>query len=375
MNLTDVLHAVDVHAEGELTRVVVGGLPLLRPGTTMAAQRLALMEDDSLRRYLLGEPRGHLCLHAVCVYPPTDPAAAAGIVILESTDYPAMSGSNLICTATVLLETGMVAMHEPITEFGIETPAGLIRVYAECKNGCCERVTFGNVPAYVVGLDLPLELPGWGELHVDVAWGGAFFAFVKASDFDLEIVPDQAAQLAELGSRITAAAAAQIPAQHHLRSDLHTITFTTFTAPPRAGGDGRNTTVVSPGRLDRSPCGTATSARLAVLHARGELEVGQTFVHESIISSKFVARIEGLTEVGPARAVRPSISGRAWLTGTQQLGRDRRDPLGAGFAVADTWRGSNPDWTIDVAAAPDDSVLGSRQHLDLAVLSTEAEGQ
>jgi proline racemase len=375
MNLTDVLHAVDVHAEGELTRVVVGGLPLLRPGTTMAAQRLALLEDDSLRRYLLGEPRGHLCLHAVCVYPPTDPAAAAGIVILESTDYPAMSGSNLICTATVLLETGMVAMHEPITEFGIETPAGLIRVYAECKNGCCERVTFGNVPAYVVGLDLPLELPGWGELHVDVAWGGAFFAFVKASDFDLEIVPDQAAQLAELGSRITAAAAAQIPAQHHLRSDLHTITFTTFTAPPRAGGDGRNTTVVSPGRLDRSPCGTATSARLAVLHARGELEVGQTFVHESIISSKFVARIEGLTEMGPARAVRPSISGRAWLTGTQQLGRDRRDPLGAGFAVADTWRGSNPDWTIDVAAAPDDSVLGSRQHLDLAVLSTEAEGQ
>jgi proline racemase len=373
MNLTDVLHAVDVHAEGELTRVVVGGLPLLHPGVTMATQRLALMEDDSLRRYLLGEPRGHLCLHAVCLYPPTDPEAAAGIVIMESTDYPAMSGSNLICTATALLETGMVAMHEPITEFGIETPAGLVRVRAECENGCCERVTFENVPAYVVGLDLPLELPGWGQLRVDVAWGGAFFVFVDASQFDLEIVPDEAEQLAELGSQITAAAAAQIPAQHHVRPDLHSITFTTFTAPPRAGGDGRNTTVVKPGRLDRSPCGTATSARLAVLHARGELEPGQDFVHESIISSKFVARIEGLTEVGPARAVRPSISGRAWLTGIHQLGRDRRDPLGVGFAVADTWRGANVDWTIDVAATPDAAALGSHQHADLAAVSGEAE--
>jgi proline racemase len=233
-------------------------------------------------------------------------------------------------------------------------------------------VTFENVPAYVVGLDLPLELPGWGQLRVDVAWGGAFFVFVQASQLDLEIVPDQAAQLAELGSRITAAAAAQIPVQHHLRPDLRTITFTTFTAPPRGGGDGRNTTVVSPGRLDRSPCGTATSARLAVLHARGELEVGQEFVHESIISSKFVARIEGLTEVGPANAVRPSISGRAWLTGIHQLGRDRRDPLGVGFAVADTWLGSNPDWTIDVAAAADASVLGPHER-DLAAVSGEAE--
>ncbi|HEY3765130.1 MAG TPA: proline racemase family protein [Gaiellales bacterium] len=375
MRARRVITVVGCHAGGEIGNVVTGGV-LPPPGATVFEQMQALRRDgDGLRRLLLREPRGSVACHANLIVPSTRPDCAAGFIIMEPTEYPPMSGSNTICTATVLLETGMVAMHEPITEFGIETPAGLIRVYAECKNGCCERVTFGNVPAYVVGLDLPLELPGWGELHVDVAWGGAFFAFVKASDFDLEIVPDQAAQLAELGSRITAAAAAQIPAQHHLRSDLHTITFTTFTAPPRAGGDGRNTTVVSPGRLDRSPCGTATSARLAVLHARGELEVGQTFVHESIISSKFVARIEGLTEMGPARAVRPSISGRAWLTGTQQLGRDRRDPLGAGFAVADTWRGSNPDWTIDVAAAPDDSVLGSRQHLDLAVLSTEAEGQ
>jgi len=350
MNLTDILHAVDVHAEGELTRVVVGGLPPARGGVTMAEQRLTLLEDDGLRRYLLGEPRGHLCLHAVCVYPSADPDAAAGIVIMESTDYPAMSGSNLICTATVLLETGMVPMQEPVTEFAIETPAGLVGVEAQCRDGSCERVRFENVPAYVVGLDIPIELPGLGQLSVDVAWGGAFFAFVDAATFGVDIVPEHAAELADLGSRITAAASAQIPTCHPLRPDLHTITFTTFTGPSQAGGDGRNATVVSPGRLDRSPCGTATSARLAVLHARDQISVGEEFVHESIISSTFTGRIEGLTRVGELVAVRPSISGRAWITGIHQIGRDRRDPLGVGFAVADSWRGANADWTPKAAA-------------------------
>lgn len=357
MNLTDVLHAVDVHAEGELTRVVVGGLPPLGGGVTMAEQRLALMQDDGLRRYLLGEPRGHLCLHAVCLYPPADPAAAAGIVIMESTDYPAMSGSNLICTATVLLETGIVPMQEPITEFAIETPAGLVPVTAECRDGSCERVRFENVPAFVVGLDLPLQVPGHGAVRVDVAWGGAFFAFAEAEQFGLEVIPEQADELAALGSVITAAAASQIEARHPLRPDLHTVTFTTFTAPPRVGGDGRNATVINPGRLDRSACGTATSARLAVLHARGELAVGEEYLHESVISSTFIGRIEGLTDIGGQPAVRPSISGRAWLTGTHQLGRDRRDPLGRGFAVGDTWRGANRAWTINVTTG--DEGVGS----------------
>jgi proline racemase len=352
MNLTDVLHAVDVHAEGELTRVIVGGLAPIRQGVTMAEQRLSLLADDRLRRYLLGEPRGHLCLHAVCLYPAVDPDAAVGIVIMESTDYPAMSGSNLICTATVLLETGIVAMCEPRTEFAIETPAGLVRVSADCLNGNCDQVRFENVPAYVVGLDMPIRVPGLGEITVDVAWGGAFFALVDAAKCGLEIVAEQASQLAALGSRITAAAAAQIEAQHPLRQELHGVTFTTFTGPPRAGGDGRNATVVAPGRLDRSPCGTATSARLAVLHARDQIAVGEPFVHESVISSKFIGRIEGLTRLGDQPAVRPSIAGRAWLTGMHQLVRDRRDPGGLGFALGDTWRDANANWTIDVAGEP-----------------------
>ena len=343
MQLTDVLHAVDAHAEGELTRVVVGGLPPTI-GVSMADKRLELMADDSLRRYLLGEPHGHLCLHAVCVYPPSDPVAAAGMVIMESTDYPPMSGSNTICTATVLLETGMVAMDEPTTEFVLETPAGLVPVRATCRDGRCRRVEFENVPAFVVGLDVAVQVPDLGQVVVDIAWGGAFFALVDVAAVGLEIVPEQAPRLAALGQRITTAVGSQVPVVHPERPDLHTVTFTTFTGPPRAGGDGRNTTVISPGRLDRSPCGTATSARLAVLHARGELGAGAEFVHESIISTTFTGRIDGTAMVGTLPAVRPSISGRAWLTGTHQVGRDPRDPLGRGFALAYTWLAAGGQW-------------------------------
>ncbi len=343
MQLTDVLHAVDAHAEGELTRVVVGGLPPAQPAP-MAERRLELMADDSLRRYLLGEPRGQLCLHAVLVYPPSDPAADVGIVIMESTDYPAMSGSNVICAATVLLETGMVAMTEPETAFTLETPAGLVPVRAQCAGGRCERVRFENVPAFVADLDVPIHVPGLGEVLVDVAFGGAFFAIADGSMLGVELVPEQSDRISVIGQRVTAAVAEQYPVTHPERPDLHTVTFTTITGPPRAGGDGRNATVINPGRLDRSPCGTGTSARMAVMHARGELAEGEDFVHESIISTLFTGRLEGLTSIGGRPAIRPLISGRAWVTGTHQIGRDPADPLGRGFGLADTWRDAAAQW-------------------------------
>jgi proline racemase len=343
MQLTDVLHAVDAHAEGELTRVVVGGLPPARPAP-MAERRLELMTDDSLRRYLLGEPRGQLCLHAVLVYPPSDPAADVGIVIMESTDYPAMSGSNAICAATVLLETGMVTMTEPETTFTLETPAGLVPVRAQCADGRCERVQLENVPAFVADLNVPIQVPGLGEVLVDVAFGGAFFGVVNGSALGVELVPEQAGRISEIGQRVTAAVAEQYPVTHPERPDLHTVTFTTITGPPRAGGDGRNATVIKPGRLDRSPCGTGTSARMAIMHARGELAEDEEFVHESIISTLFTGRIEGLTTVSGRSAIRPSISGRGWITGTHQIWRDPEDPLGRGFALADTWHGAAAQW-------------------------------
>ena len=349
MQLTDILHAVDAHAEGELTRVVVGGLPPAPPAP-MAQRRLELMADDTLRRYLLGEPRGQLCLHAVVVYPPADPAAQAGIVIMESTDYPAMSGSNVICAATVLLETGMVAMTEPETTFTLETPAGLVAVRARCAGGRCERVRLENVPAFVTDLDVPITVPGIGEILVDVAFGGAFFGVVDGAKLGVELVPEQADRISVLGQRITAAVAEQYPVAHPERPDLHTVTFTTVTGPPQAGGDGRNATVINPGRLDRSPCGTGTSARMAIMHARGELAEGEEFVHESIISTRFTGRIEGVTTVGDRTAIRPSISGRGWITGTHQIGRDPHDPLGRGFGLADTWRGAARQWPPPCAA-------------------------
>jgi proline racemase len=336
MHATNILQAIDAHAEGELTRVVVGGLPVV-PGHTMAEKRLALMEEDRLRKYILFEPRGHVGMHSVCLFPPADPDADFGMVILEPTDYPAMSGSNVICTATVLIETGMVPMREPVTSLALETPAGLVRVVAQCSDGRCDSVKFENLPAYVVDLDIEVNVPGFAQVRIDVAWGGAFFALVDASSVGLEVVPDQADELAALGRRITAAVAEQVPCVHPTRPDLHTVTFTTFTDQPRVGGDGRNATVVYPGRLDRSACGTATSARLALLHKRGELAVGVDYVHESITSTTFTGRIEGLTTIGDTPAVRPSISGRAWITGSHQTARDPRDPFGAGFALPDTW--------------------------------------
>lgn len=343
MQITDILHAVDAHAEGELTRVVVGGLPQVG-GATMGEKRQTLMKDDALRRYLLGEPHGHICMHAVCVYPPADPAADAGIVIMEATDYPAMSGSNLICAATVLLETGMVQMTEPVSRFVIETPAGLVPVEAQCEGGRCRRVKFENVPAFVMALDVGLDVPDVGPVTADIVWGGAFFAMVDAESLGLQVTPQHARELSRLGQQITAAAADQVPVVHPERPDLHTVTFTNFTDRPRSGGHGRNTNVISPGRLDRSACGTGTSARLAALFERGRISVGEDFVNESIISTTFTGRIEGTVEVSGVPAIRPSISGRAWITGLHQLGRDPDDPLGRGFGLGDTWLGAEEAW-------------------------------
>lgn len=337
MRLTNIIHAVDAHAEGEPARIVLGGVVDV-PGKTMFEKKLYLeRERDDLRRFLLFEPRGAAAMCVDLVLPTTHPEADAGFVIMESTDYPPMSGTNCMCTVTVLLETGVLPMTEPVTNLTMETPAGLVRIEAECKDGKCERVNFVNAPAFATHLDADVEVPGIGRVTVDVAYGGAFFAFVDATALGFEVVPDEAADLARVGQQIKAAAAEQIPVAHPENEDINTITFTNFLAPPRDGGDGRNANVISPGRIDRSACGTATCARLAVLARRGQLEPGVDFVHESILSTNFVGRIEETMQVGPYPAVVPKISGRAWITGVHQFGRDPSDPFSAGFTLPDTW--------------------------------------
>jgi proline racemase len=332
-----VLHCVDAHAEGEPSRIVVGGV-LDVPGATMLEKMRHLeREGDELRRLLLFEPRGSAPLSLDVVLPPTTPEADAGFLIMESCSYEGMSGSNTINTTTVLLETGILPMTEPQTELVLEAPAGLVRVTADCRDGRCERVTFENVPSFATHLDAPVAVPGLGELRVDVAYGGAFCAFVDAEPLGYAIVPSEARALAELGERIRPAVEQQLEIPHPAEPALGVLSFVVFTAAPRAGGDARNATVVAPGRLDRSATGTATSARLAVLAARGLIGDGEELVNESVIDTRFVGRIVGRTRVGDTEAIVPAISGRAWITGTHQFLLDPDDPFPEGFRLPDTW--------------------------------------
>jgi proline racemase len=331
---------VGCHCEGEVGNVVTGGVPNF-PGRTVF-EKMQYMEQnyDHFRKLVLFEPRGMAVNNTNVIVPPCHPEAQMGYIILESTEYPPMSGSNTICVATVLLETGILEMQEPVTRLTLEAPAGLIKVDCECKDGHVERVTFTNQPAFVYHLDEPLHVPGVGDLKVDVAYGGMTFVMIEAESLGLRLEPNEARHLCELGERIKACAAEKFPAVHPTNPDIHSITNLQFVGPLIKQGDAirsRNATVVRPGRLDRSPCGTGTSARLAILHAKKRIEVGQTFIHESVIGSQFVARVAERTTIGPYDAIIPEVSGRAWLTHISQHGLDPRDPFQEGYTVSDTW--------------------------------------
>ena len=329
------IHCVDTHAEGEPSRIIVGGV-LDVPGTTMLEKAQWLeREGDWLRRLCLFEPRGSAPLSADLVLPSAHPEADAGFIIMESSSYEGMSGTNTINTAAVLLETGLVEAVEPVTELVLEAPAGLVRVRADVRDGRVERITFENVPSFALQLGASVEVPGLGTLDVDIAYGGAFCAFVDAEALGFAIVPDEARDLAELGERIRPHVNEQLEIAHPLEPALSHLSFVVFVAPPLSGGDARHATIVSPGRLDRSPTGTATSARMAVLDARGTL--GETYVAESVLDTRFSGRVAGRTTVGELPAIVPAISGRAWITGFHQLVIDPSDPLAGGFTLPDTW--------------------------------------
>jgi proline racemase len=331
---------VGVHTEGELNEVITGGV-LDVPGRTMFEKaRFLETSGDDLRQFLLHEPRGKVTQCVNLILPSSHPEAVAGFVIMESASYPPMSGSNTICTATALLSTGMVPMQEPVTELTLEAPGGLIKVIANCSGGRCESVMFRNVPCFVIGLDVPIEVEDLGTLRVDAAYGGMMYVLADAKALGFALEPSEARDLVEVGERIKAAAAEQIPAVHPENPGIHTINQTLFAGPLERRKDGlhaRNTVVVSPGRLDRSPCGTGTSARLAVMHARGEIKPGETFMHHSIIGTTFRGCIEDVVEFGGRRGIVPSITGRAWITAFHQYVLDPSDPFPAGYRVGDTW--------------------------------------
>ncbi|GAB3396950.1 proline racemase family protein [Schumannella luteola] len=340
MRFDRMLQVVDAHAEGESGRVIVGGVGQV-PGETMFDKRVFLEENrDEIRKLVLFEPRGAVWHNANIILPSNHPEADMGYVILETTEYPAMSGSNTMCVATVLLETGILPIVEPVTELTLESPAGLIRVRCQVKDGKVTSVRLVNQPAFVYHRDLTIDVPGIGQVRADIVYGGMTFVMVDAEDFGYTLDPSEARVLTEVGERIKTAAIEQVEVEHPVNPAIPGITNLEWTGPLRRE-DGvltaRNTVVVSPGRCDRSPCGTGTSARLALLHAQGLIEPGETFVHESITSSRFTCEIDDLTSVGAYDAVVPAIAGQAWISGFSQLVLDHTDPYPTGFTVADTW--------------------------------------
>jgi proline racemase len=344
------VHAVDVHAEGEPGRVIVGGV-LDVPGDSMYAKMTYLRDHaDDLRMRMLREPRGYPALCCNLILPPTHPEADAGFVIMEQTEYPGMSGSNTICVTTVLLETGMLPMREPLTELTLEAPAGLIRVQAACANGKVTRVTFRNVPAFAAYLDARIEVPHLGPLTVDVAYGGMFYVIADAEQLGLRLTPEEGREIVRVSEMIKAAAREQLPVVHPENAGFAGVTIAQLSGQPfDAANHRRNVVTVSTGAfdwerpatwtgvIDRSPCGTGTCAKMATLHARGALGLQQDFRHEGILGTVFTGRLVEETAVGGYAAVVPTLSGQAWITGMSTYMLDPGDPFPEGFTVGDLW--------------------------------------
>jgi len=340
MQFEKIINIVDCHCGGESGRVIIGGVGKI-PGETMFDKKLYLeAHRDDIRKMVLFEPRGAVWHNANMLLPSNNPQADMGFCILETTEYPAMSGANTVCVATVLLETGIIPMQEPVTEITLEAPAGLIKARCDCKDGKVTNVRFVNQPAFCHHIDVPVEVDGLGIVRVDVVYGGMTYVMVDAASLGFSISPDEARELCEIGQKIKYAAAEQLPVTHPENPNIPGITNLEFMGPLRREDDqliAKNCVIVSPGRCDRSPCGTGSSARLALLHAKGLLAEGEDFIHESIIGSRFTCTIDGLTKVGSYDAVIPAVAGQAWITGFYQMGMHPTDPYPQGFTLTDTW--------------------------------------
>ena len=340
MNLNKMITVVGAHVEGEIGRVITGGVLPPKGATMFECMETLEREDSWLRDMLLNDPRGSVNVCVNLITPPIRNDADIGMIIMESDFFVPMSGSNIMCTVTVALETGIVPMKEPETVVRVDTPAGLVEVVAECRDGKCKRVSFRNIASFVMHRDKTIEVPSVGSLRVDVAYGGMIYCLVESQDVGVGLSRDEARDLVELGERIKAAAAEQLPSIHPENPAIHTVNQTEFIGPVKMV-DGvktsKNAVIVSPGRIDRCPCGTGTSARMALLHERGELGIGEAFRHTSIIDTEFDCHIVETTSVGNLPAVIPVVSGRAWLTGISHYGVDPEDPFPRGYRLPDTW--------------------------------------
>jgi proline racemase len=333
------VHIINCHAEGEVGDVIVGGVTP-PPGETLWEQSRFIDRDQTLRNFVLNEPRGGVSRHVNLLVPPKNPKAQAAFIIMEPEDTPPMSGSNCICVSTVLLDSGLIPMEEPETRMILEAHAGLIDVVAHCRNGKAESITLTNVPAFAPHLGATIDVDGVGKVRVDTAFGGDSFVMADAADFGLSITPHDAKSVAELGRKLVKAANTQLPFTHPTLPDWKHYSFC-FLRGPLEQENGvltsRNACIINPGKLDRSPTGTGCSAVMAVLHAKGLMKTGDSYIGRSVIESRFVGKIAGETTVGAHKAIIPLITGRAWISGQTTLLLDPADPWPAGYKVSDTW--------------------------------------
>jgi proline racemase len=350
LRIGPIIEAVDAHACGEPGRVIVGGVEDV-PGASMFDKMTWLQANrDDIRLRMLREPRGYPAANCNLILPSTQPGVDAGYVIMEQVEYPGMSGTNTMCVVTVLLETGMLPMQEPVTELTLEAPAGLIRVSAECRDGKVTAVTFRNVPAFATHIAAPVEVPHLGTVSVDVAYGGMFYVIADAEAFGLRLTPDEGADIVRITEMIKAAANEQLPVVHPDQPGFSGITIGQLSGPAHDPANSRrNVVTVSTGTLDwerpatwtgaidRSPCGTGTSAKMATLYAKGELKVGDTFRHEGILGTVFTGRLVEETMIGAYRAAVPTITGQAWITGFARYVVDPLDPFPDGYTIGDIW--------------------------------------
>ena len=333
------VHVVSAHAEGEVGDVIIEGVEP-PPGKTLWEQSRWIAKDQVLRNFVLNEPRGGVFRHVNLLVPPKNPKASAAFIIMEPEDTPPMSGSNSICVATVLLDHGLITMEEPVTNFFLEAPGGLVKVKALCKNGKAERIFVQNLPSFGYKLDTKLELEGYGSISADTAFGGDSFVIVDAKKLGFSIDPSEAAELARLGAKITDAATEQIGFRHPTITDWTHYSFCQFSKIEDQSNDCisfKSAVSIKPGKIDRSPTGTALSAKMAVLEARGEMKVGQKIKAISIIGSSFEGKIVEKCNLNGTSAIIPEISGRGWITGLHQHTLEPTDPWPEGYRLSDTW--------------------------------------
>ena len=339
MKSTKTIHVVSAHAEGEVGDVIVDGVES-PPGNTLWEQSRWIAKDKVLRNFILNEPRGGVFRHVNLLVPPKNPKASAAFIIMEPEDTPPMSGSNSICVATVLLDHGLIAMKEPVTDFFLEAPGGLVKVKALCKNGKAERIFVQNLPSFAYRLDVSLELEGYGTISADTAFGGDSFVIVDAKSLGFSIEPSEAAEIARLGAKITDAASEQIGFHHPILSEWTHYSFCQFSKNVDRSTDCitlKSAVSIKPGKVDRSPTGTALSAKMAVLEARGKIKIGQKIKAISIIGSTFEGKIVEKCNINGTSAIIPEISGRGWITGIHQHTLEPTDPWPEGYRLSDTW--------------------------------------